>query len=82
MRSGTDDVRIGALETVGNLSFQLENRVIFLADADLLEWIYRLARDQVYPCNSLVADDLLVRRQFQHALLFLDTVPRRGRNTP
>ena len=48
MRSGTDDVRISALETVGNLSFQVENRAIFLADADLLEWIYRLARDQVH----------------------------------
>lgn len=47
VRSGTDDVKVGALETVGNLSFQLENRVIFLADADLLKWISRLARDQV-----------------------------------
>ncbi len=47
VRSGTDDVKIGALETIGNLSFQVENRATFLADADLLGWIYRLARDQV-----------------------------------
>ncbi len=47
VRSGTDDVRICALETVGNLSFQVENRDIFLADAELLEWISRLAQDQV-----------------------------------
>ena len=40
-------MRISALETVGNLSFQVENRAIFLADADLMEWVIRLARDQV-----------------------------------
>ena len=62
VRSGTDDVRISALETVGNLSFQVENRVIFLADADLLEWIYRLARDQVHR-GSFPAFHALVRRQ-------------------
>ena len=49
MRSGTDDVRISALETVGNLAFQVENRAVFLADAELLEWVNRLARDQVPP---------------------------------
>ena len=59
IRSGTDDVRISALETVGNLSFQVENRVIFLADADLLEWIYRLARDQVLLQLVIAADHLL-----------------------
>ena len=47
VRSGTDDVRISALQTVGNLSFQVANRAIFLADAELMEWVYRLARDQV-----------------------------------
>ena len=47
VRSGTDDVRICALETVGNLSFQVENRAIFMADPEMLEWISRLARDQV-----------------------------------
>ena len=47
VRSGNDDVKIGALETLGNLAFQPQNRAAFLADADLLEWISRLARDQV-----------------------------------
>ena len=47
MRSGNDEVKVGALETLGNLAFQPQNRAAFLADADLLEWISRLARDQV-----------------------------------
>ena len=47
VRSGNDDVKIGALETLGNLAFHPQNRAAFLADADLLEWISRLARDQV-----------------------------------
>ena len=62
VRSGTDDVRISALETVGNLSFQVENRVIFLADAELLEWIYRLARDQVHLCNFPALHSVLMKQ--------------------
>ena len=63
VRSGNDDVKIGALETLGNLAFQPQNRAAFLADADLLEWISRLARDQVRSNGGALADlrQLVVR---------------------
>ena len=56
VRSGNDDVKIGALETLGNLAFQPQNRAAFLADADLLEWISRLARDQVRSEGGALTD--------------------------
>ena len=56
MRSGNDDVKIGALETLGNLAFQPKNRAAFMADTDLLAWISRLAQDQVRSEGGALAD--------------------------
>ena len=55
-RSGNDDVKIGALETLGNLAFQPKNRAAFMADTDLLAWISRLAQDQVRSEGGALAD--------------------------
>ena len=73
VRSGTDDVRISALETVGNLAFQVENRAVFLADAELLEWVNRLARDQVplHSAPALAAYPLQQQGQQDLTKLFL-----------
>ena len=56
VRSGNDEVKVGALETLGNLAFQPQNRAAFLADANLLEWLSRLARDQVRSVSGALAD--------------------------
>lgn len=46
-RSGADDVKTAALETIGNLAFARENKVVFLQTPGLLSWLNRLARGQV-----------------------------------
>lgn len=46
-RSGADDVKTAALETIGNLAFARENKVTFLHTPGLLAWLNRLARGQV-----------------------------------
>lgn len=46
-RSGADDVKMAALETIGNLAFARENKVTFLHTPGLLSWLNRLARGQV-----------------------------------
>ena len=47
MRSGADDVRCGALETLGNLAFCAANRPALLAAPGLRDWMGRLAQDKV-----------------------------------
>ena len=47
VRSGADDVKAAALETLGNLAFARPNRVVLLACEGLREWLARLAEAQV-----------------------------------
>lgn len=47
IRSGADDVKTAALETLGNLAFVRENKVTFLHSPGLLSWLNSLARGQV-----------------------------------
>ena len=47
VRSGADDVKAAALETMGNLAFARPNRVVLLACEGLREWLARLAEAQV-----------------------------------
>lgn len=46
VRSGADDVKAAALETMGNLAFARPNRVVLLACEGLREWLARLAEAQ------------------------------------
>ena len=50
VRSGADDVRCGALETLGNLAFCRANRPTLLAAEGLRDWLARLAQDKVGFC--------------------------------
>ena len=47
VRSGEDNVKLGALEVLGNLAFCRDNCAPLLATEGLLEWLCRLAHDQV-----------------------------------
>ena len=55
MRSGADDVKRGALETIGNLAFARRNRATLLGTAGLLTWLSRLAQGQAPP-SDIVPD--------------------------
>lgn len=47
MRSGADDVKTAALETLGNLAFCRDNRAAVLGAPGLRDWLARLAQDRV-----------------------------------
>ncbi|KAK9839624.1 hypothetical protein WJX81_001442 [Elliptochloris bilobata] len=47
VRSGADDVKAAALETMGNLAFARPNRAVFLACEGLRDWLARLAEAQL-----------------------------------
>ncbi|BDA47659.1 probable calcium-independent phospholipase A2-gamma at C-terminar half [Coccomyxa sp. Obi] len=47
VRSGADDVKTAALETLGNLAFCRDNRSVVLAAPGLRDWLARLAQDKV-----------------------------------
>lgn len=49
MRSGADDVKTAALETLGNLAFCRDNRAAVLGAPGLRDWLARLAQDKVGP---------------------------------
>jgi hypothetical protein len=47
VRSGADDVKTAALETLGNLAFCRDNRAAVLGAPGLRDWLARLAQDRV-----------------------------------
>ncbi|EIE23713.1 hypothetical protein COCSUDRAFT_41874 [Coccomyxa subellipsoidea C-169] len=47
VRSGADDVKTAALETLGNLAFCRDNRAAVLGAPGLRDWLARLAQDKV-----------------------------------
>lgn len=53
VRSGADDVKTAALETLGNLAFCRDNRPVVLAAAGLRDWLARLAQDKVSITQSI-----------------------------
>lgn len=57
VRSGADDVKTSALETLGNLAFCRGNRAAILGAEGLKDWLARLAQDKVghnlMPCLHL-----------------------------
>lgn len=50
VRSGADDVKAAALETLGNLAFAQPNRAVLAACEGLRDWLARLAEVQAGLC--------------------------------
>ena len=72
VRSGADDVRCGALETLGNLAFCRANRPTLLAAEGLRDWLARLAQDKVAPHaegNTLKRKAFTTGPQLLHSVL-------------
>lgn len=73
VRSGADDVKTAALETVGNLAFCRANRPAILAAPALRDWLARLAQDKVSastaPARPVTCPAMLGVRDFGRALL-------------